>query len=106
MKIARVARAALILCLAVDAACTAAVPRQSAAAPAGTVIMNARVLDGSGAPARAGAVRIVGDRIVEVGALRPGPGDRVVDARELTLAPGFIDTHSHHDRGLLQQRDA
>lgn len=27
-------------------------------------------------------------------------GARIVDAGRLTLAPGFIDTHSHHDVGL------
>jgi N-acyl-D-amino-acid deacylase len=105
MKRARIARGAAMLCLTVEAACTAAVPRQPAA-PAGTIIVNARVLDGTGRPARPAAVRIVGDRIVEVGGLRAGPGDRVIDATGLTLAPGFIDTHSHHDRGLLEQRDA
>jgi N-acyl-D-amino-acid deacylase len=105
MKATRATRVAVTLCLTVEAACTAAVPRQSAGR-AGTVIVNARVLDGSGAPARAVAVRIVGDHIVEIGALRATPGDHVVDAGGLTLAPGFIDTHSHHDRGLLEQRDA
>lgn len=52
------------------------------------------------------SVRITGDRIAAVGALLAAPTDRVVDAQGLTLAPGFIDTHSHHDRGLLDQRDA
>jgi N-acyl-D-amino-acid deacylase len=101
----RVVRVAATLCLAVGGGCTSVVPRQPAVS-AGTLIVNARVLDGSGAPARAVAVRIVGDRIVEVGALRAAPGGGVVDAGGLTLAPGFIDTHSHHDRGLLEQRDA
>jgi N-acyl-D-amino-acid deacylase len=105
-RLGRLARLALALCVTVDAACTAAVPRQRAGPPA-TVIVNARILDGSGAPARGVAVRVVGDRITEVGAaIRAGPQDRVVDARGLTLSPGFIDTHSHHDRGLLEQRDA
>jgi N-acyl-D-amino-acid deacylase len=71
-----------------------------------TLIVNARVLDGSGGPARPASVRIVGDRIGDVGDLRPRAADRVIDASGLALAPGFIDTHSHHDRGLLQRRDA
>lgn len=101
----RSARLAVTFCLTVQAACTAAVARQPAV-PAGTLIANARVLDGSDGPARVASVRIVADRIAEVGDLRAAPGDRVVDAAGLTLAPGFIDTHSHHDRGLLEQRDA
>ena len=65
-----------------------------------TLITNASVLDGTGSPARRVSVRIAADRITEVGALQPAGSETVVDARGLTLAPGFIDTHSHHDRGL------
>jgi N-acyl-D-amino-acid deacylase len=71
-----------------------------------TLIVNALVLDGTGAPAHRSSVRVVGDRIAEVGDLRPDVSDRVVDAGGLALAPGFIDTHSHHDRGLFEMRDA
>lgn len=74
--------------------------------PTSTLITNASIVDGTGAPARAGAVRIDGDRIVEVGELEPRRGERVVDAGGLTLAPGFIDVHSHHDEGLFEMRDA
>jgi N-acyl-D-amino-acid deacylase len=76
--------------------------------PAGpaTVLVDARIVDGSGAPARSGAVRIVGDRIDAVGDVRPRAGDRVVDAHGLVLAPGFIDTHSHADRELDGHPDA
>ncbi len=69
--------------------------------PPSLLIRNASVVDGTGAPARPADVRIVGDRIAEVGSLEPTSGDRIVDGRGLTLAPGFIDTHSHHDRGLV-----
>jgi N-acyl-D-amino-acid deacylase len=71
-----------------------------------TLIVNASIVDGTGSPARAGAVRVEGDRIVEVGALEPKRGEQVVDAKGLTLAPGFIDVHSHHDEGLFEMPDA
>ncbi len=71
-----------------------------------TLIVNARIVDGTGSPAVSGAVRIDGERIVAVGSLEPLPGETVVDAGGLTLTPGFIDTHSHHDRGLFEDRAA
>ena len=73
---------------------------------ASVLIVNAVVIDGTGAPRRPAAVRVSGDRIAEVGALSPAPGDTVVDAKGLVLAPGFIDTHSHGDRGLFEHADA
>ena len=79
---------------------------RAAAEPATMLIVNASIIDGTGAPARRGAVRIVGERIVAVGALEPADGETVIDAGGLTLAPGFIDTHSHHDRGLFENRAA
>ncbi len=66
-----------------------------------TFIVNARVIDGTGGPSQQIDVRIEGQRITATGSLRPRPEDTVVDAAGLILAPGFIDTHSHHDRGLL-----
>jgi N-acyl-D-amino-acid deacylase len=71
-----------------------------------TLIVNAKVIDGTGAPAREADVRIVDGKINAIGHWTRNPNDRVFDAHGLTLAPGFIDTHSHHDRGLLQHRDA
>jgi N-acyl-D-amino-acid deacylase len=76
------------------------------AGPPGLVITNVVLHDGTGAPGRPGAVRVVGDTIAAVGDVRPRAGDSVVDGGGLVLAPGFIDTHSHHDRDLLARRDA
>lgn len=71
-----------------------------------TLIVNASIVDGTGSPARSGAVRIDGDRIVEIGELEPQRGEAVVDARGRVLAPGFIDVHSHHEEGLFEMPDA
>jgi N-acyl-D-amino-acid deacylase len=73
---------------------------------AATLITNARIIDGSGAPARAGSVRIEGDRIAAVGRLKPLKTDTIVDAHGLTLTPGFIDSHSHHDGDGFKDRSA
>ena len=71
-----------------------------------TLIINASIIDGSGSPAYLGALRIEGELVAAVGDLEPLEGETVVDAAGLVLAPGFIDTHSHHDRGLAANRDA
>jgi N-acyl-D-amino-acid deacylase len=71
-----------------------------------TIIRGASVLDGTGAPARVTDVRIANGVIVAIGNWSPVPNDRVVDGRGLVLSPGFIDTHSHHDRGIFSRRDA
>jgi N-acyl-D-amino-acid deacylase len=65
-----------------------------------TLILNARVADGSGAPLRAAGVRIRGDRILQIGVLKPTAGEKIIDAHGLVLAPGFIDIHNHSDGGL------
>ena len=75
-------------------------------AHADTLIANARIIDGTGAPALAGSVRLSGDRITAVGELTPNDSDTVIDAGGLVLAPGFIDTHSHSDRLILSERNA
>ena len=70
------------------------------------LITGATVYDGTGAAPRRADVRVTNGRIVAVGALARAAGDSLIDARGLALAPGFIDTHSHHDWGLDKARDA
>lgn len=74
-----------------------------AAQPASFVIVNALLIDGTGAPPRPGGVRVANGRIAEVGTVPPAAGEQVVDARGLALAPGFIDSHNHSTEGLLEQ---
>ncbi len=61
---------------------------------------NGIVVDGTGRAAFMGDVRIVGDKITAVGNLQPLPNEEVIDAAGLTIAPGFIDAHSHADGTL------
>lgn len=77
-----------------------------AAAAADFVVRDASVVDGTGAPPRHADVRVSAGRIAAIGKIEPKAGEIVVDAKGLTLAPGFIDTHSHHGDGLEQERTA
>ncbi|HEY2684704.1 MAG TPA: D-aminoacylase [Steroidobacteraceae bacterium] len=75
-------------------------------APADTVIINARLADGTGAPLRNANVRIAADRIAKIGDFEPTKGDRVIDAKGLVLAPGFIDIHNHSAEDLATDPSA
>lgn len=77
------------------------------AAQADVLLRHAMLYDGSGKPPVGADVRIVGERIAAVGPqLSPRAGEKVRDLHGLALAPGFIDMHSHADRGLLEDLDA
>jgi N-acyl-D-amino-acid deacylase len=69
------------------------------------VIANISIVDGTGAPARKGSVRIADGRILDVGDVTPGQTEIVIDGGGKTLAPGFIDTHSHHDEDISKSAD-
>ncbi len=80
---------------------------QSGGPASGILIRNAQLVDGSGAPARRADVRLAGDSIAAVAdRLEPRSNERVIDAAGRVLAPGFIDMHSHADRGLEDMPDA
>ena len=68
---------------------------QLSAAPS-LLIQNATIIDGTSAAAFQGDIRILGERITDVGdVLEPTKGDRLIDATGLVVAPGFIDMHAH-----------
>jgi N-acyl-D-amino-acid deacylase len=72
-----------------------------------SLLTNTLLFDGSGQPPHPADVRIRGDRIVAVAAhLDPRPDEAVRDEHGRALAPGFIDMHSHGNRGLLKDLDA
>lgn len=78
------------------------------AAPFDILILNARLLDGSGNPWRAADIGIRGDRIAAVGRLGGAPAARTIDTSGRIAAPGFIDAHSHAAGDLTREvlRDA
>ena len=72
------------------------------------LLRDAWLADGSGEPGRAADVAVTGDRISAVarpGELTPGPRTQVTDLDGLTLAPGFIDIHTHYDAQILWDGD-
>lgn len=74
------------------------------------VLLGATLIDGSGrAPLRNSVVVLQGDSIVAVGSrgkVRVPTNARVIDARGLVVAPGFIDAHNHSDRGFKDDPSA
>jgi len=102
------ATCAIVLAAALAAACGPPAPPPLRI---DVLVVNARIVDGTGAPAREGGVAIAGGRVLEVldpaGATAAVPrARRVIDARGRVIAPGFIDLHSHSDMPLATDGNA
>ena len=70
------------------------------------LLRNARIVDGAGGASFQGDVAIRGDRIVRIAPGITGSAARVIDARGLVVAPGFIDIHTHARRGIFERPSA
>jgi N-acyl-D-aspartate/D-glutamate deacylase len=75
-------------------------PPKATAPSYDVVITNAQIVDGTGGAPRQGSIAIAGGKIAAVGEVT-GTGARTIDAKGRTVAPGFIDMHSHSDMPLL-----
>jgi N-acyl-D-aspartate/D-glutamate deacylase len=64
------------------------------------LIRDAEIVDGTGAPAFDGDVGISDGRITAVGDI-DDLATKTVDAQGQTLAPGFVDLHTHYDAQLF-----
>jgi N-acyl-D-amino-acid deacylase len=66
------------------------------------LIENGWIVDGSGRPRFASSLVVEDDLIATIGSVWSNRGfDRVIDAKGLIVAPGFIDTHSHSDLEVM-----
>ncbi|MGS1005057.1 N-acyl-D-amino-acid deacylase family protein [Burkholderia glumae] len=69
---------------------------------ADTLIVDARLYDGTGAPPVPRDVAIRDGRVVAVGNLSNWLAEDVIEANGRALAPGFIDVHTHDDTHVIR----
>jgi len=65
------------------------------------LLINGRIVDGSGAPWFRGDVGIVGDRIAAIGALKGASAGTTIDTAGLVVSPGFIDLLGQSEFNVL-----
>lgn len=66
------------------------------------IIKNGLVMDGSGNPWTRAHIAVKGKKIAKVGVLDDKEAKTIIDVQNLIVSPGFIDIHTHCDRGILQ----
>jgi N-acyl-D-amino-acid deacylase len=74
--------------------------------PAEIVISNARIIDGTGNPWYKADILISQGKIREIVPQGKGLGQKVIDAKGLIVAPGFIDVHTHLDGSEFSNPEA
>jgi N-acyl-D-amino-acid deacylase len=70
-------------------------------APYDIVIRNAHIIDGTGSPWYSGDVGIRDGKIAAIGNLANAESKRLIDARGMVVAPGFIDMLGQSDLTIL-----
>ncbi|HEX8828931.1 MAG TPA: D-aminoacylase, partial [Xanthobacteraceae bacterium] len=61
------------------------------------LIRNGTIIDGSGRPGIAGDIAIAAGRIAALGPSLSADAEKIIDADDLAVAPGFIDIKTHSD---------
>jgi len=65
------------------------------------VIINGTIVDGTGDEPYKSDVGIINDQIIKIGDLSKLSSRRTIDASNLIVSPGFIDSHTHAIRGIF-----
>src|SRR6478735_3151482 len=93
-------RCLYVVAIALLGASCSSTPPKATAPSYEVLITNAQIVDGTGGAARKGSIAIRGGKIAAVGEVT-GTAARTIDAKGRTVAPGFIDMHSHSDMPLV-----
>jgi dihydroorotase/N-acyl-D-amino-acid deacylase len=64
------------------------------------LISNGTIVDGSGSTSYEADIGIIDDQIFKIGDLSDSSAKHTIDARNLIVSPGFIDSHTHAVRGI------
>ena len=71
-----------------------------------TVIINGKIIDGTGNPWIAADVGIAAGKITKVGPIGNAQARQTIYARGKFVCPGFVDGHSHSDLFILAEPEA
>lgn len=70
------------------------------------LIRNGKIIDGAGNSWYYGDVAVKDGKIAAIGKLTNASANKVVDAKGIIVAPGFIDVHAHIENGVFQRPTA
>jgi len=65
------------------------------------IIKNGRIVDGTGNPWFRGDIGISHGKIQKIGKIASSNAQRIIDAQNMVVSPGFIDVHTHSDSTIL-----
>ena len=68
------------------------------------IIKNGKIIDGTGTPHYSADVAVKDGKIAKIAKKLDGAA-HIINAKGLTVTPGFIDSHSHSDGAILTSPD-
>jgi N-acyl-D-amino-acid deacylase len=69
------------------------------------VIRNGRIIDGTGSPWYSGDIGIKDGKVIAIGNLTAAQSKRIIDARGMVVAPGFVDMLGQSELSVLVNPD-